>query len=249
MLSDHLHSNRFLTPSQPLARNRLSAWEVHQVRICACQRCPRLVAYHAALAERASRSQPALPFWNKPVPGFGDPFARLMVIGLSPSLTGSNRTGRLFSGDASADYLFANLHRAGFASHATSQEFGDGALLTDAYIASIGRCAAPKNRPLLAELDSCEPFLQEELNLLERLEGIITLGHPAFDRVLTVFRRRGADIPTVKFQNGALVRLGKGLPWVLCSYHPSPKNTQIDHLNRDQSEAVWQTARALIDRG
>jgi uracil-DNA glycosylase len=247
MAAEYLHSNRFLTPSQPLERARLSAWEVHQVRVCACQRCPRLVAYHAALAQKSAPDRPAPPIWNKPVPGFGDPFARLLVIGLSPSISGSNRTGRIFSGDASADALFANLHRAGFANGPHSREFGDGAVLTDVYIASIGRCAAPKNRPLLAELDSCEPFLQEELNLLDRLQGIVTLGHPAFDRLMTVFRTRGMPIPAVKFQPGALFRLEPALPWVLCSYHPSPRNTQIDHLRHNALDPIWQTARGLLE--
>lgn len=183
------------------------------------------------------------------MPGFGDPFARLLVIGLSPTVSGSNRTGRIFTGDISADLLFSNLHRAGFANHPTSREFGDGNLLTDVYISSIGRCAAPHNRPLLAELDACQAFLHEELKLLDRLQGIITLGHSAFDRMLTVLRARGADIPPIKFAHGLLLQPGHGFPWILCSYHPSPKNTQIDHLNRERLDAIWQTSRRLLDRG
>jgi uracil-DNA glycosylase len=249
MNPDILHTNRFLTPSQSLERTGLSAWEVHQVRICACQRCPRLVAYRERIDQHTIHNGRSRPIWNKPVPGFGDPFARLMVIGLSPSISGSNRTGRIFSGDASGNLLFSNLHRAGFANHPYSREFGDGNVLTDVYISSIGRCAAPKNRPLLAELDACQLFIREELKLLDRLQGVITLGHSAFDRLLTIFRAGGADIPAVKFEHGLLLQPGQGLPWILCSYHPSPKNTQIDHLNRERLDAIWQTARQLLDHG
>ncbi|MDR3576121.1 MAG: uracil-DNA glycosylase family protein [Anaerolineaceae bacterium] len=242
-------TNRFLTPSQPLERTKLSAWEVHQVRICACQQCPRLLTFRKYVELRNRHTLPAGQNWNKPVPGFGDPFARLMVVGLSPSLNGSNRTGRIFTGDASGDLLFENLYRFGFAIYPFSHEFGDNNYLQDVFITSIARCAAPKNRPLLAELDACQLFLQEEIKLLERLQGIITLGHTAFDRVLTILRMENAELPPVKFQHGALFRPGKGLPWILCSYHPSPKNTKIDHPKSDIFGTIWQKARQLLKDG
>jgi uracil-DNA glycosylase family 4 len=246
-LTGTLHTNRYLTPSQPLDPARLCAWEIHQVRICACQRCPRLTAYRGYIGQKSPQINPARPIWNKPVPGFGDPFAHLMVVGLSPSRAGSNRTGRIFTGDASGNFLFSNLQRVGFAKYPYSREFGDGNSLTDVFVTSIGRCAAPKNRPLLAELDACQHFLQEEIRLLDHLQGIITLGHSAFDRLLTVYRKDGVTLPSSSFQHGAVFHLGEGLPWVLCSYHPSPKNTQVDHLNRGVFDAIWLEARRLLD--
>lgn len=247
MTTDSIHKNRFLTPSRPMEKGRLSAWELTQVRICSCQKCPRLVNWHQQIDTVRSAVNSSHSFWNKPVPGFGDPFARLLVIGLSPTVNGSNRTGRLFTGDSAGEFLFSAMHRAGFANQPHSVSFADQIEVSDVYITSICRCVAPKNRPFLSEIDTCQPFLEAETHLLDQLKGVIVLGRFAFDRLLVVYRAWGMDIPPLKFKHGALFYPDPSLPWILCSYHPSRQNTQTGRLKETTFDAIWQRARQLLD--
>ncbi len=227
--------------------SRLSAWELTQVRICSCQKCPRLVDWHQHIHTALSAVHSSQPLWNKPVPGFGDPFARLLVIGLSPTVNGSNRTGRLFTGDGAGEFLFSAMYRAGFANQPHSTSFTDQIEVSDVYLTSICRCVAPKNRPFLSEIDTCQAFLEAEIRLLEHLKGVIVLGRFAFDRLLVIYRAWGANIPSLKFQHGALFYPSPGLPWILCSYHPSRQNTQTGRLKETTFDAIWQQARQLLD--
>ena len=246
MTMQKLHKNRFLTPTQPIDNQRLSAWELNQVRICSCEKCPRLVNWRTQSQKNQLGVLGSQPVWNRPVPGFGDPFARLLVLGLSPTLNGSNRTGRLFTGDGAGEFLFSAMHRAGFSNQPHSISFADQIEVSDVYITSICRCAAPKNRPYLSEVDSCQIFLETEIRLLDRLEGVIALGHSAFDRILTIYRVWGTEIPDLKFQHGAMFFPSPNLPWILCSYHPSSQNTQTGRLIQKSFDDIWAKARLFL---
>lgn len=247
MTTEGVHKNRFLTPSRPLEPAGLSAWELTQVRICSCVKCPRLVDWRQKVSAARLASHAPQYEWNRPVPGFGDPFARLLVVGLAPTINGSNRTGRLFTGDGAGEYLFSAMYRAGFANRPHSTSFSDQIEVSDAYVTSICRCVAPQNRPYLSEIDTCQVFLEAEIRLLGQLKGVMALGHFAFDRMLTIYRQQGVDIPALKFKHGAVFQPTPALPWILCSYHPSDQNTQTGRLQQNGFDTVWQLARRLLD--
>ncbi len=246
MATPFLHKNRFLTPSRPMDKTRLSAWELNQVRICSCEKCPRLVERHRQIQEEQAVIYASQPIWNRPVPGFGDPFARLMVLGLSPTMNGSNRTGRLFTGDGAGEFLFSAMYRAGFSTQPHSTSFTDQIEVSNVYLTSICRCVAPKNRPYLSEIDSCQLFLETEIRLLDHLEGVIALGRVAFERLLAIYRAWGTEIPDLKFQHGAVFYPSPNLPWILCSYHPSRQNTQTGRLVQTSFDHIWEKARLLL---
>ncbi len=189
----------------------------------------------------------AWTYWARPVPGFGDPAARLLVVGLAPAAHGANRTGRMFTGDESGNWLYAALHRAGFASQPVSRERDDGLRLTDAFITAIVRCAPPANRPAPPEIATCRRWLLGELALLPRLEVVVALGKVAHDGFLAAARARGAALPRPlpRFAHGAEHRLASGLV-LLSSYHPSQQNTFTGKLTRRMLDAVFARARALI---
>jgi uracil-DNA glycosylase family 4 len=228
--------------------------------IVACQLCPRLVAYRAAVAQQKRRAYRDQEYWGKPVPGFGDPNARLVVIGLAPAAHGGNRTGRLFTGDASGDWLYRALFRAGFASQPVSRARDDGLVLRDAYVTAACRCAPPDNRPTRAELLACRPYLVRELTLLERAQVLVCLGQVAFAAALAALRELGAGAPepvgegvspTPRFRHGARYRWprvpGRDTPlWLLASYHPSRRNTQTGLLTEAMFDAVFAQARQLL---
>ncbi len=224
--------------------SRAAQLEALAAEITACRRCPRLVAWREETARVKRRAYADQEYWGKPVPGFGDPHARLLIVGLAPGAHGSNRTGRQFTGDASGDFLYPALYRAGFASQPTSCCRGDGLTLRDAWITAAGRCAPPKNRPTAAELNACQPFLARELALLQP-RVIVALGRVAFERVLKIHALRRADYP---FSHGAEYRLPADV-WLLASYHPSRQNTQTGRLTVPMFDAVWQRARELLDEG
>ncbi len=224
--------------------NRAAQLKALAAEITACRRCPRLVAWREEMARVKRRAYADQEYWGKPVPGFGDPHARLLIVGLAPGAHGSNRTGRQFTGDASGDFLYPALYRAGFASQPTSCCRDDGLTLRDAWITAAGRCAPPKNRPTAAELNACQPFLARELALLQP-RVIVALGRVAFERVLKIHALRRADYP---FAHGAEYRLPADV-WLLASYHPSRQNTQTGRLTVPMFDAVWQRARELLDEG
>ncbi|MFH0952857.1 MAG: uracil-DNA glycosylase [Verrucomicrobiota bacterium] len=213
-------------------------------RIIRCARCPRLRRWCERVAREKTARFRQEPYWGRPVPGFGDPGARLLVVGLAPGAHGANRTGRMFTGDRSGDWLYRALHRAGFAGRAESVSRSDGQRLQGVYITAVVRCAPPGNRPLPRERDNCLPYLETELDLLAGVRVILALGGFAWDGVLRVLTRRGLRAGRKpRFSHGAEVRIG---PYVLLgSYHPSQQNTFTGRLTEAMLDAVLARARRL----
>jgi uracil-DNA glycosylase family 4 len=212
--------------------------------IVACRRCPRLVAWR----EQAAADPPARfageRYWARPLPGFGDAEARVLVVGLAPAANGGNRTGRLFTGDRSGDFLFASLHRTGFANLATSVSIDDGLRLTGLYLAAVVRCAPPDNKPLPEERQACLPYLVHELALLPKTRVIVALGAFAWDGVIRALASRGhRSAPRPKF--GHLAEAGIGPYTLLGSYHPSQQNTFTGRLTEPMLDAAMIRAREL----
>jgi uracil-DNA glycosylase family 4 len=218
-----------------------------QKRVIACRLCPRLVKWREKVAVEKRRAFAHEEYWGKPLPGWGDPKARLLVVGLAPAAHGGNRTGRMFTGDESGNWLYRALCGAGFASQPEAIRRDDGLRLIGAYITAIVRCAPPGNKPTTAERDNCLPYLIEELRRLSRVRVIVALGHYAHDNLARALRQ--ADLATEKtptFSHGAESRMG---PYtILDSYHPSQQNTNTHLLTRDMLGAVFQRARGLVDQ-
>jgi len=216
--------------------------------ITACRRCPRLVAWREQVAVEKRAAYRDEDYWGRPVPGFGDPLARLLIVGLAPAAHGANRTGRMFTGDRSGDWLYRALHRAGFASQPQSTRRSDGLTLTDAFVTSIVRCAPPANKPTAQERETCGPWLEAELDLLEHLEVVVPLGGMAFAQILRIYAERGAPVPTPRprFGHGAEVDLGTGLPVIVASYHPSQQNTFTGRLTEPMLDAIFRRAHEML---
>lgn len=219
-----------------------------QEEIVRCERCPRLVRHREAVAITKRRAYLDWDYWGRPVPSFGDRAARLLVVGLAPGAHGANRTGRVFTGDASGDFLYDALFRAGFASHPRSNSSDDGLTLTDCYISCAVRCVPPGNRPTPLEFATCRDYLEREIALLPGLLAVVALGRMAYDSYLAVVRKQGVrflkkDIP---FAHGASYRLPDQGPVLLCSYHPSQQNTQTGRLNRPMMMSVLRLARNIL---
>jgi len=215
--------------------------------ITSCRACPRLVAWRESVALRKRKAHAEWDYWGKPVPGFGDPRARVLVVGLAPGAHGSNRTGRQFTGDASGDFLFAALHEAGFASRPRATSRDDGLRLHDMYITAAARCAPPGNKPSSLELTNCRPFLERELELIAP-RVIVCLGRVAFEQVTRVYRAELASRTPMRFGHGAAIRLDVDR-WILCSYHPSQQNTLTGRLTRAMFRSIWKKAQALLEAG
>jgi uracil-DNA glycosylase family 4 len=216
-----------------------------QQEIIACQRCPRLRAHCARVAATRRRAYRDWEYWGKPVPSFGDPEARLLIIGLAPGAHGSNRTGRMFTGDASGDLLFRVLHATGFASQPASRSRDDGLTLRGACITAAVRCAPPGNKPAPGEIRNCRPYLERELDLLPALRVVVALGRLAFEVYLSILLDRGritrrSDLP---FEHNRLHRIARGLPLLVSSYHPSQQNTSTGRLSESMLRAVFLKAR------
>jgi len=211
-------------------------------RVIACELCPRLRRYCEAMARTKVRRFRDWVYWERPVPGFGDPKARLLVVGLAPGAHGANRTGRLFTGDASGDWLYAALHRYGFANQPTSVSRDDGLTLTDCYVTAAIRCAPPDNRPAPPELDNCRPYLETELRLLDQVRVVVTLGRIAQEAYL---RTAGSWSARPRFAHGAVTELPGGIT-LIASYHPSRQNTNTGLLTRRMWHAVFRRARGIL---
>ncbi|MBX2999092.1 MAG: uracil-DNA glycosylase [Caldilineaceae bacterium] len=226
--------------------------------IVACRACPRLVTWREEVAITKRRAYQDQEYWGKAVPGFGDPQARLLLVGMAPGAHGANRTGRVFTGDGSGDFLFAALYRAGFANQPQATGRGDGLELRDCYITGVARCVPPQNRPTPQEIANCRPFFQSSLLLLDQVKVILPLGQIAFDHTLRALREMGYDLPRLDFGHGLRYDLadfagdgplGRPLPQVLIAYHPSRQNTQTGVLTAAMMDEIFASARRLIESG
>jgi len=215
-------------------------------RITACRLCPRLVRHRETVAARPPRRYQGQAYWARPLPGFGDPRARVLVMGLAPAAHGGNRTGRMFTGDRSGDWLFRALHAAGFASQPTSAHREDGLTLTDAYITAAARCAPPANKPTPAEQARCQPYLLGEMRSLTRLRVVVALGKIGWDAYLRARRATAAAVPRPlpRFGHGVEARMPDGITLLGC-FHPSQQNTFTGRLTRPMLHAVFARARRL----
>lgn len=218
-------------------------------RIVGCRLCPRLVRHREAAARTPPARYRGQSYWARPLPGFGDPAARLLLVGLAPAAHGGNRTGRMFTGDRSGDWLFRALHEAGFASQPTSVHAGDGLRPLGAYITATIRCAPPANKPTPAEMRRCRPFLLEELRLLGRVRVVVALGKIGWDAYLRARREAGLPLPRPlpRFGHGAVARMPDGITLV-GSFHPSQQNTFTGKLTRAMLRAVFVKARRFARR-
>jgi len=211
------------------------AWAVLRSEVIACRACPRLVAYREQVARTRKREFRHEAYWGRPVFGFGDPHARLVLIGLAPAAHGSNRTGRMFTGDRSAAFLVDALYAAGFANQPTSRHRGDGLRYTDLYMTAAVRCVPPDNRPTGEERHRCLPYLVRELRALGEARAVLALGAVAWEALLASAREvYGVEPPSVAFRHGICVPLGPGRPLLWASYHPSPQNTNTGKLTRTE---------------
>ena len=229
----------------------MDAIETLNQSIIACTNCARLVEYRQTVASVKRRMYLEEEYWGRPLPGFGDPEARVLLVGLAPAAHGGNRTGRMFTGDSSGDWLYGTLHKFGFASQPTSRHRDDGMTVQDVYITAAIRCAPPANKPLRDELTACRPYLLRELSLLKRLLVIVALGKIAFDAYLTAWESGGAhdsplSTPRPRFGHGATYSLPNAITLV-ASYHPSRQNTQTGRLTRPMFEDIFATVRLLLD--
>jgi uracil-DNA glycosylase family 4 len=215
--------------------------------IVACRRCPRLWRWRERCAQNAPRRFAETTYWAKPLPGFGDPRARLLIVGLAPAAHGGNRTGRMFTGDRSGDWLYAALHASGFANQPNSEDCADGLQLIDCYITAAVRCAPPANKPKPAEFDRCRSYLTQELKLFGNIRVVIALGKIAFDSFLRAYQEIGGIVPKPrpKFGHAVTVNLPGGVR-LICSYHPSQQNTFTGKLTRSMFQDIFDRARAAL---
>ncbi len=211
--------------------------------VCDCRRCPRLVSWREQVATDRRASYRDQTYWGRPIPGFGDPAARILVLGLAPAAHGANRTGRVFTGDRSGDWLFRSMHRAGLANQAESTSVADGLALRDAWVTAAVKCAPPDNKPMPDERDECRPFMRRELTLLAGLRVVVCLGAFAYEAACREFAVR----PRPRFGHLVEVRSPAGGPVLVCSFHPSQQNTFTGRLTEPMLDAVFVRAIELAD--
>jgi uracil-DNA glycosylase family 4 len=227
----------------------MSSLTILNREVVACTLCPRLVAYREQVAREKRRAYRDWEYWGKPVPGFGDPDARVLIMGLAPGAHGSNRTGRPFTGDASGNFMYPVLYETGFASQPTATDRNDGLTLKDLYITAAVRCAPPDNKPTPQELAACAPFLDREIAGLEKVKVVVALGKIGFDAYLNYLKRRGllASKKSYLFKHGAKYSVPDGKV-LLASYHPSNQNTQTGKLTREMFVKIFQEAARLAEQ-
>jgi uracil-DNA glycosylase family 4 len=215
--------------------------------IIECRKCPRLVRYREKVALTKRRAYLDHDYWGRPVPGFGDPHAELMIVGLAPGAHGSNRTGRMFTGDRSGDFLYPQLYHAGFANRPNAVALGDGLTLINTYIGAVARCAPPDNKPTLAEIDNCLPYLEAEIDLLKP-RAVLALGHIAWTHYLRglLSRKLISRVSEYHFSHGATYQLPGDLPRLFGSYHPSQQNTQTGRLTPAMFARVLRGIRKFL---
>lgn len=214
--------------------------------VTACRACPRLVEWRETVAREKRASFATETYWGRPVPGFGDPGAQLLVVGLAPAAHGGNRTGRVFTGDRSGDWLFASMHRTGWANQPTSTHIDDGLMLDRAYISAVVKCAPPANKPTTEERDRCLPYLAGELAILEQVRVIVALGSFGWDGALRTIAERGVSTPRPRPRFGHLAEHEIGPYVLLGSFHPSQQNTFTGRLTEEMTDAVFARARSLL---
>jgi len=217
--------------------------------IIACEKCPRLRKYCLEVAQQKKREFINWEYWGKPVAGFGDPNAEVWIIGLAPAAHGANRTGRMFTGDSSGNWLYRALYKAGFANQPTALSRHDGLSLKRVFISAVVRCAPPKNKPSRKEMENCRSFLEREWKLLKNLKVVICLGRIAFENSLRLLKKRASPekLPSaISFFHGAVYKLPKPLPTLIASYHPSRQNTQTGKLREPMFNAIFEKAQKLL---
>jgi uracil-DNA glycosylase family 4 len=231
-----------------------------QETVIQCRKCPRLVAYLQEVSQHKPRRYRDWDYWSKPLPSFGDPDARVLIVGLAPAAQGGNRTGRMFTGDRSGEWLFNALYQFGFANQSNSIRRDDGFKLDDCYITATIRCAPPKNKPLPEEIENCRPYFLEELDLLKKVEVIIPLGQIAFIQTLKSLRQRDFDIPSLSFGHGKMYSLrtprlprylyggqaNSQLRTLITTYHPSQQNTQTGKLTKPMFHKIFRMVRSSL---
>ena len=215
-------------------------------QVDSCRRCERLVSYRESLPARSSYS--LQEYWRRPVAGYGDPNARLIIIGLAPAAHGGNRTGRVFTGDESGRFLVSGLYEAGYANQPTSESKGDGLVLLDCYITAAVKCAPPQNRPTREEFENCSPYLEAELSLLVGAESVLTLGGQAFSSFIRHVRRNGGVVGGLEFTHGGRYVI-PGFPTLYASYHPSPRNTYTGKLTKRMLVGLLERIRKGTESG
>jgi uracil-DNA glycosylase family 4 len=220
--------------------------ELLNTEIIACRKCPRLTAWREKMGLERRRAFRDEVYWSKPVPGFGDPQARVLLLGLAPGAHGSNRTGRMFTGDDSGRFLYAALNKAEFANQPTWSDPNDGLIVRDLWVTAVCRCAPPENKPTIQEMKTCSSFLLQEFNLLTSIQGIVAFGHIAFDAAFRLTQSDRAKEQKLKFQHGGLYQGEQNEPWILTSYHPSRQNTQTGRLTVEMFDQIWLKVRNLI---
>ena len=228
---------------------RMAAWLIQlNGEVISCTRCPRLVEYRQRIAREKRRAYLDWEYWGKPVPGFGDPDARVLVLGLAPGAHGSNRTGRPFTGDASGKFMYPILYEAGFSNQPNATDRKDGLELRDLYITAAVRCAPPDNKPLPQELSNCAPYLEREIDGLKNVRVVVALGRIGFEAYLNYLKRRGLLVSKnpYAFRHAASYQMPDG-KILLASYHPSNQNTQTGKLTREMFAGIFAEARRLAD--
>jgi uracil-DNA glycosylase family 4 len=232
-------------------RLNFTALKVLEDEIVHCRRCPRLIAHCTEVARVKRRAYRDWEYWGKPLPSFGDPRARLLIVGLAPAAHGANRTGRMFTGDSSGYTLYRVLHQTGFASQPDSRSRDDGLRLRDAYITAIARCAPPANKPTREEIANCRGYLERELDLLTNLKVVVALGRVAFDNYLGILRSRGLirSRSAFAFGHDRVFETAPGQPVLISSYHPSQQNTSTGKLTEAMLAAVFRRASKLLASG
>ncbi|NWG04431.1 MAG: uracil-DNA glycosylase [Syntrophaceae bacterium] len=227
-----------------------------QEKVIQCNQCPRLVTYLQEISSHQPRRYRGEVYWSKPLPSFGDPNARVLIVGLAPAAQGGNRTGRMFTGDRSGEWLFNALYRFGFANQPNSLRKDDGFKLSDCYITATIRCAPPQNKPLPEEIENCRTYFLKELDLLEKVKVIIPLGQIAFMQTLKSLRLKGFDIPSLPFSHGKLYPLSLRAQHselrtvtLITTYHPSQQNTQTGRLTRAMFHQIFKKVRGKLEDG
>jgi len=224
----------------------LAEWEKLRKEIISCTRCPRLVKYRKEIARRKKKQFMDWRYWGAPLPGFGDTRAQLVIVGLAPAAHGGNRTGRMFTGDGSANFLMRGLHKAGFASHPTSVDDRDGLQMINSFMTAIVRCSPPQNKPLASELANCSSYFDRELALLSHVRVVLALGQVAFKGYLDHLRRLRFPVVRLKFEHGQKYPMPQGFPVLIASYHPSRQNTQTGRLTRAMMDAALGVVKSSL---